>query len=74
MEFEPAKSTATGDPVAVSMVWVLANTTVKGRPSDDVILTRRPPTTPPAVERVPAPAKPTTVGLGRPATDDGSLS
>jgi hypothetical protein len=73
VEFEPAKSTPTGDPVAVSMVWVLANTTVKGRPTDDVILVRRPPA-PPSAERVPTPAKPTTVGLGRPATDEGSLS
>jgi len=74
VEFEPAKNTPTGDPVAVSMVWVLANTTVKGRPSDDVILTRRPPPAP-AVERGPTVTKPATpVGLGRPATDDSYLS
>jgi hypothetical protein len=39
VEFEPAK--AGGAPVAVSMVWVLASTTVKGHPSDDVVLIRR---------------------------------
>jgi hypothetical protein len=72
VEFEPAKSTPTGDPVAVSMVWVLANTIVKGRPSDDVILTRRPPTSTPAL--VPTAPKPIPVGLGRPATNDGALS
>ena len=74
VEFEPAKNTPTGDPVAVSMVWVLANTTVKGRPTDDVILIRRPPAATPAVDRLPATPKPTPVGLNRPATDDGSLS
>jgi hypothetical protein len=73
VEFEPAKSTPTGDPVAVSMVWVLANTTVKGRPTDDVILTRRPPSSAPAIDRVPA-TTPKPVGLGRPATDGGFLS
>ena len=74
VEFEPAKNTPTGDPVAVSMVWVLANTTVKGRPTDDVILIRRPPAATPAVDRLPAAPKPTPVGLNRPATDEGFLS
>jgi hypothetical protein len=71
VEFEPAKSTPTGAPVAVSMVWVLANTTVKGRPTDDVILVRRPPPSATPVERVPAATKPVTpVAVARPATDD----
>ncbi|HTM29817.1 MAG TPA: zf-HC2 domain-containing protein [Vicinamibacterales bacterium] len=74
VEFEPAKNTPTGDPVAVSMVWVLANTTVKGRPTDDVIVIRRPPAATPAVDRLPTTPKPTPVGLNRPATDDGYLS
>ena len=73
VEFEPAKSTATGDPVAVSMVWVLATTTVKGQPTDDVILTRRPPSATPVSDRVPA-TTPKPVGMSRPATDDGFLS
>ena len=73
VEFEPAKATATGAPVAVSMVWVLANTTVKGRPTDDVILVRRPPTNPAPLERV-APARPVTpVAIARPATEELSL-
>jgi len=74
VEFEPAKNSPTGEPVAVSMVWVLANTTVKGRPTDDVILIRRPPVATPAVDRLPTTPKPTPVGLNRPATDDGYLS
>lgn len=40
-EFEPAKASS-GSPVAVSMVWVLASTTVTGHPIDDIILTRQP--------------------------------
>jgi hypothetical protein len=69
MEFEPAKATATGAPVAVSMVWVLANTTVKGQPTDDVILVRRPPTNSPPIERV-APARPVTpTAIARPVTE-----
>jgi hypothetical protein len=48
------------------MVWVLANTTVKGRPTDDVTLVRRPP---PALEREPV-AKPAPAPIARPATDD----
>jgi Putative zinc-finger len=72
VEFEPAKATATGAPVAVSMVWVLANTTVKGRSTDDVILVRRPPTNAVPVERVPAP-KPPPVAIARPATEELSL-
>jgi hypothetical protein len=73
VEFEPAKASANGAPVAVSMVWVLANTTVKGRPTDDVILVRRPPASVPPVERVPTPRPVTPVAIARPATDEMSL-
>jgi anti-sigma factor RsiW len=73
MEFEPAKSTPTGDPVAVSMVWLLANTTVKGRWADEVILVRRPPANAPTVERLPTTPRPATPALARPATDELSL-
>ena len=38
--FEPAK--AGGAPVAVSMVWLLSTTTVKGRPDYDLYLVRPP--------------------------------
>ena len=38
--FEPAK--AGGAPVAVSMVWLLSTTTVKGRPDYDLYLLRPP--------------------------------
>jgi hypothetical protein len=38
-EFEPAQ--AGGSPVAVSMVWLLASTTVRGQ-AEDVVLVRRP--------------------------------
>jgi hypothetical protein len=73
VEFEPAKATATGAPVAVSMVWVLANTTVKGRPTDDVILVRRPPTSAVPAERVPTPKPAAPVAIARPATEELSL-
>ena len=73
MEFEPAKASATGEPVAVSMVWLLANTTVKGRPTDDVTLVRRPPASAARVERVPAARPVTPVAVARPATDELSL-
>jgi hypothetical protein len=46
--FEPAQARG-GNPVAVSMVWVLASTTVKGRPDDAWFL--RPPVAP----RIPLP-------------------
>ncbi len=75
VSFEPAKSTSTGSPVAVNMVWVLANTTVKGRPTDDVILVRRPPQSAPAVERVPVPVKPAAAApIGRPSTEGELLA
>lgn len=72
VEFEPAKATPTGAPVAVSLIWVLANTTVKGSPTDDVILVRRPPSSSP-MDRPPAPKPATPVSLTRPATDEASL-
>lgn len=74
VEFEPAKASPTGAPVAVSMVWLLANTTVKGRPTDDVILVRRPPAAvaAPVVEPVPAPPV-TPAVIGSPITDEFSL-
>jgi hypothetical protein len=74
VEFVPAKATATGAPVAVSMVWVLANTTVKGRPTDDVTLVRRPPTTVGPLERVPTAKPAAPAPIARPATEDGALS
>jgi hypothetical protein len=66
MEFEPAQ--AGGAPVAVSMVWVLASTTVKGSSSDDVVLIRRRvdsvglegPAAPKPADPAPAVARPTT--------------
>jgi hypothetical protein len=71
VEFEPAKG-ATGDPIAVSMVWLLASTTVKGQAIDDIVLVRRPvasPLDPGPVQPKPAPAVP----VNRPATDETSL-
>lgn len=74
VEFEPAQTASTGDPIAVSMVWLLANTTVKGVPSDDLVLVQRPPSgggmgpSPVAEKPVsPPPAAPT---APRPVTDD----
>jgi putative zinc finger protein len=66
--FEPAR--AGGSPVAVSMVWVLSTTTVKGRPDYDLYLLRPPrlqranlsgPAEPPKPRSVPAPAAPVKV-------------
>ena len=71
VEFEPAKG-STGAPVAVSMVWLLASTTVKGQPIDDVMLVRRPV----ASRMDPGPIQPKaapTVPANRPATDEMSL-
>ncbi|MCC7177875.1 MAG: zf-HC2 domain-containing protein [Acidobacteria bacterium] len=71
MEFEPAQ--AGGAPVAVSMVWVLASTTVKGSSSDDVVLIRR---RVDSVGPVEGPVPPKTVTpapvVARPTTDDMS--
>jgi hypothetical protein len=68
-EFEPAQ--ARGAPVAVSMVWLLATTTVRGAP-DDVVLIRRHVTPPAPVPDIgpksPAPAPP-----ARPTTEDFRL-
>jgi hypothetical protein len=65
-EFEPAQ--AHGSPVAVSMVWLLATTTVRGD-AEDVVLVSRPVTAPRPVPDVgpksPAPAPP-----ARPTTDE----
>lgn len=75
VEFEPAKSTPTGDPVAVSMVWVLANTTVKGSTTDEVILVRRPPASATQIGPVPPAPKPAAPpAIARPATDETSAS
>lgn len=70
VEFEPATTASTGDPIAVSMVWLLASTTVKGEPTDDLVLVRRPssadlPGPQPPGKTAPAPAAAT-----RPVTDD----
>ncbi len=58
--FEPAKSG--GAPVAVSMVWVLSTTTVKGQPNYDMYLLRPPAASVPASGPI-APLK-----ASRPAT------
>jgi hypothetical protein len=62
-EFEPALSG--GEPVAVTMVWVLASTTVKGQPEDVMLVRRRvdAPPRPPIDPPKPAPA-------ARPSTED----
>jgi hypothetical protein len=67
--FEPAK--AGGAPVAVSMVWLLSTTTVKGRPDYDLYLLRPPrwatqsgPSAPVKVRPVEAPVKPAPTGEG----------
>jgi putative zinc finger protein len=62
--FEPAK--ADGEPVAVSMLWLLSTTTVKGRPDYDMYLLKPPvinhpalgPLAPPKPRPVPTPVKP----------------
>ena len=58
MKFEPA--TARGDAVAVSMVWLVANTTVKGRPDEDMQALRqalRLKTQPAPIAPLPVPAE-----------------
>jgi len=77
VEFEPAKGSS-GDPVAVSMVWVLANTTVKGHPIDDIVLVRRPVSDtadvgPAAPRRVPVAPVNRPTG-GDEGADDGAVS
>lgn len=67
-EFEPAQ--AGGSPVAVSMVWLLASTTVRGD-ANDVVLVRRPVSTPDRRVTTQAEPKATTpvVVAARPSTD-----
>ena len=58
MKFAPA--TARGDAVAVSMVWLVANTTVKGRHDEDMQALRqalRLRTTPAPIAPLPIPAE-----------------
>lgn len=69
-EFEPAKTSSTGDPIAVSMVWLLASTTVKGDPTDDLFLIRRPAGIVPGPPAPPAPPRADPQPSPRPATDD----
>ena len=40
VQFAPAQA-RTGNPVAVSMVWLVANTTVKGRHDDGLVMLRK---------------------------------
>ena len=71
--FEPAK--AGGAPVAVSMVWLLSTTTVKGRPDYDLYLLR-PPRVLPHVGGPVAPAakvRPVTPPVKTSPTGDGGL-
>ncbi|MDH4066077.1 MAG: zf-HC2 domain-containing protein [Acidobacteriota bacterium] len=73
VEFEPAKVASTGDPIAVSMVWLLASTTVKGVPSDELVIVRRPADgdmTGPHLSAQPAPAA---SAPPRPVTDESLL-
>lgn len=66
-EFEPAQ--AGGSPVAVSMVWLLASTTVRGD-ADDVMLVRRPvAATPDRDATQPEPKATPVVVAARPSTD-----
>jgi hypothetical protein len=65
-EFEPAQ--ARGAPVAVSMVWLLATTTVRGAP-DDVVLIRRHVTPPAPVPDI-GPKSPAPPPPARPSTED----
>lgn len=66
-EFEPAR--AGGSPVAVSMVWLLASTTVRGD-AEEVVLIRRPVSeTPPARQAEPKAATPDGTPASRPSTD-----
>lgn len=72
--FEPAMSG--GAPVAVSMVWLLSTTTVKGRPDYDLYLLRPPRLIPPAGGPMAptAKARPVATPAVKPApTGDGAL-
>lgn len=76
MQFAPAQ--ARGDAVAVSMVWLVANTTVKGRHDDDLDQVRRrlrAQTAPQPIGPLPVPAgaaapKPASAPLMKPTTPD----
>jgi hypothetical protein len=77
MKFAPAM--ARGDAVAVSMVWLVANTTVKGRHDIDIHALRqalRLKTTPPPIAPLPIPAeleaKPQGAPLLKPVVPDAS--
>ena len=81
MKFAPA--TARGDAVAVSMVWLVANTTVKGRSDVDIQVLRqalRLQTTPAPIAPLPIPPEATTepkpqpVPLMKPVTPEASSS
>jgi hypothetical protein len=80
MKFAPA--TARGDAVAVSMVWLVANTTVKGRSDVDIQVLRqalRLDTTPAPIAPLPIPPeaaqpKPQPAPLMKPVTPDVSSS
>ncbi len=71
-EFEPAL--ARGTPVAVSMVWLLASTTVTGQ-ADDLVLVHQPvPAEPAPVRDIPTvvvPPAPLAPPLARPSTSEG---
>jgi hypothetical protein len=80
MKFAPA--TARGDAVAVSMVWLVANTTVKGRHDVDIQVLRqalRLQTTPEPIAPLPIPPeaaepKPAAVPLIKPVVPDSSAA
>jgi hypothetical protein len=68
-EFEPAQ--AHGAPVAVSLVWLLASTTVRGVPEDVVVVSR--PVGPPRPVPAVAPKSTAPAPAVRPTTDDFRL-
>jgi hypothetical protein len=76
--FEPAKK-AGGAPIAVSMVWLLSSTTVKGLPDYDMYLLRPPahalPATGPIapVKPRPAPAPPAPTKVVAPSSDPAAM-
>ncbi|MGH9384716.1 MAG: zf-HC2 domain-containing protein [Vicinamibacterales bacterium] len=74
--FEPAIARG-GGPIAVNMIWILTNTTVKGRNDDDTLLLVRRQWKAPRVEpapTVPAPAVPAAPAPVRPAPSSESLT
>jgi hypothetical protein len=77
MKFAPA--TARGDAVAVSMVWLVANTTVKGRHDENMQALRRAlrlRTTPAPIAPLPIPpeADPKPAPLMKPIVPDASAA